>query len=179
MLNKFLLQSNFIMEDISTLRELMLEGDWMFKIDPESALHHIPVHPQFQPFRGFIYKGNFFKYVAMYVEVKHAPMTFNKFLLPVIGIIGQHLGIKVIAYCDDVIFPDKNNDELMNKEPLILQILEELGYKIQERKLNLQIAQDIEILDGHRFQRSAQVGEALSKRKPGSRQSYQQVLQYL
>jgi hypothetical protein len=44
-LNKFLLSSHFIMEDINTLRELMLEGDWMFKIDLESAFHHIPVDP--------------------------------------------------------------------------------------------------------------------------------------
>jgi hypothetical protein len=78
--------------------------------------------------------------------VKHAPLTFHKVLLPVIRIIREHLGIRVVAYCDDIIFLDKNKEDLVSKQPLILQILEEFGWKISEGKSNLQVAQEVEFL---------------------------------
>ncbi|KAA6380431.1 MAG: putative reverse transcriptase [Streblomastix strix] len=126
-LNKFLLSSHFIMEDINTLRELMLKGDQVFKIDLEPAFYHIPVDPQFQPFLRLTHKGKFFKYVAMCFGFKHAPLTFHKVLLPLIRIIREHLGIRVVAYCDDIIFLDKNKEDLVNKQPLILRKLEEFN----------------------------------------------------
>ncbi|KAA6377486.1 MAG: hypothetical protein EZS28_026990, partial [Streblomastix strix] len=125
------------MEDINTLRELMQKGDQMFKIDLESAFHHIPVDPQFQPFLGFTHKGKFFKYVAMCFGVKHAPLIFHNVLLPVIIIIREHFSIRVVAYCDDIIFLNKNKEDLVNKQPLILQILEEFDWKISQSKSNL------------------------------------------
>ncbi|KAA6354787.1 MAG: hypothetical protein EZS28_049687 [Streblomastix strix] len=57
---------------------------------------------------------------SIYVNIVLASLIFHKVLLPVIRIIREHLGIRVKAYCDDIIFLDKNIEELMNKQPLIL-----------------------------------------------------------
>jgi hypothetical protein len=46
-LNKHLCSNHFIMEDIHILRELLKPGDWMIKIDLESAFHHITVDKEF------------------------------------------------------------------------------------------------------------------------------------
>ncbi|KAA6353779.1 MAG: putative reverse transcriptase, partial [Streblomastix strix] len=163
-LNKFLLSSHFIMEDFNTLRELRQKGDWMFKIDLHSAFHYIPVDPQFQPFLGFTHKEKFYKYVVMCLGVKHAPLRFNKVFLLVIGIIKEHMGIRVVAYWDDAIFLDQNIEELMNKQPLILKILEEFGWKISEGKSNLQIAQEVEFLNQITKSNQDQIQTTLERR---------------
>ncbi|KAA6383791.1 MAG: hypothetical protein EZS28_020681 [Streblomastix strix] len=107
------------------LQGTYVKGNWMFNVDLESAFCHIHADPQFQPFFGFILKGKFFKNIAMCFDVKIAPMTFHKVLLSVIKIIREHLGIKVLAYCDDIIFLDKNKEGLINKQYLTLPILEQ------------------------------------------------------
>ncbi|KAA6383048.1 MAG: hypothetical protein EZS28_021426 [Streblomastix strix] len=56
----------------------------------------------------------------------------------------EHLGIRIVVYCDDLVFMDKNRDELINVQSLILRILEEFGWKISENKPNLQIAQELQ-----------------------------------
>ncbi|KAA6372855.1 MAG: hypothetical protein EZS28_031619, partial [Streblomastix strix] len=81
-LNKFLLSSHFIMEDITTLRQTLQPNDWMIKVDLESAFHHIQVDKEFRPFLGFHLNGHFYQYKAMCFGVKHAPLVFYKTLRP-------------------------------------------------------------------------------------------------
>ncbi|KAA6312659.1 MAG: hypothetical protein EZS28_055888, partial [Streblomastix strix] len=49
-LNKFLRATYFIMEDMTTLRQIIQSKDFMIKIDLEMAFHLIPVDPAFPPF---------------------------------------------------------------------------------------------------------------------------------
>jgi hypothetical protein len=55
--------------------------------------------------------------------LKHAPITFHKTLRPIIKLIREHLLIRGIVYCDDLIFFSQNKEEMENKKKDILRII--------------------------------------------------------
>ncbi|KAA6366112.1 MAG: putative reverse transcriptase, partial [Streblomastix strix] len=145
-LNKFLRGTHFIMEDMMTLRQIIQNTDFMIKIDLEMAFHHIPVDPAFRPFLGFHHNNRFFRYKAMCFGVKHAPLVFNKTLKPELKVIREKLQIRCIAYCDDLLFLSQSKEELEEKKVQIINILEQFGRKLSEKKSVLEPQQTTEFL---------------------------------
>ncbi|KAA6399062.1 MAG: putative reverse transcriptase [Streblomastix strix] len=145
-LNRFLRTNHFIMEDINTVREILLPNDWMIKTDLQSAFHHILVDPEFRPFLRFYHRNRYYQYKAMCFEVRHAPLIFHKTLRPVMKLIKQKLEVRGASYCDYLILLCQNRDELEIKKQNILQILCEFGWKISEDKSSFQPTQEIEFL---------------------------------
>ncbi|KAA6381430.1 MAG: putative reverse transcriptase [Streblomastix strix] len=74
-LNKELKGEHFLMEDVTTLRELIKEKDWAIKIDLQSAFHHIPVNENLKRYLGFQFQERFYQYRAMCFGIKHAPFN--------------------------------------------------------------------------------------------------------
>ncbi|KAA6380866.1 MAG: hypothetical protein EZS28_023605, partial [Streblomastix strix] len=106
----------------------------MVKIDLESAFHHIQVDQDFRPFLGFTFNHKYYQYKAMCFGVKHAPIIFLKTLRPVIKFIREVLHVRITAYCDDIIILHQNQEELIYKIQLIINILTNFGFKISMNK---------------------------------------------
>ncbi|KAA6368819.1 MAG: putative reverse transcriptase, partial [Streblomastix strix] len=140
-LNKFLLSSHFIIEDITTLRQTLQPNDWMIKVDLESAFHHIKVDKEFRPFLGFHFNGHFYQYKAMCFGVKHAPLVFYKTLHLAIQLIREQIRIRRISYFDDLIFLLQSSEDLECKKIEILQILKQFE-KNKDDKSNKKMEQD-------------------------------------
>ncbi|KAA6361793.1 MAG: putative reverse transcriptase, partial [Streblomastix strix] len=145
-LNKELKGEHFLMEDVTTLRELIKEKDWAIKIDLQSAFHHIPVNENLKRYLGFQFQERFYQYRAMCFGIKHAPLIFYKTLRPIIQQIRDKLHLRCIAYCDDLIFLNKNHLELSHQAFQIVQTLQQFGFKISVEKSNLIPTQKFEFL---------------------------------
>ncbi|KAA6382799.1 MAG: hypothetical protein EZS28_021675 [Streblomastix strix] len=66
--------------------------------------------------------------------VKHAPLTFHKTLRPVIRIIREELGVRILAYCDDIIIIYEDKEKLIEAKDSIINILMNFGWKIAMNK---------------------------------------------
>ncbi|KAA6365103.1 MAG: putative reverse transcriptase, partial [Streblomastix strix] len=145
-LNSHLQCNHFKMEDIKTLRELIRPGDWIIKLDLESAFNHITVEPNFRPFLGFEFKGRFYMYTAMCFGVRHAPLIFHKTMRPLMKYLREKMNIRSISYCDDLIFMNENKEVLALQALQIVQIIQEFGWKISQEKSSLIPTQSCEFL---------------------------------
>ncbi|KAA6373488.1 MAG: hypothetical protein EZS28_030985 [Streblomastix strix] len=78
--------------------------------------------------------------------VKHAPLIFHKTLRPVIKFIRDVLKVRVISYCDDIIFLHKDLKELKKKKQQIINTFTNFGWKISVKKSVLEPARVVEFL---------------------------------
>ncbi|KAA6385362.1 MAG: hypothetical protein EZS28_019110 [Streblomastix strix] len=145
-LNKSLISDHFQMEDVHTLREMIRPGDRTIQIDLESAFHHMLVNENLKSFLGFTIHGRFYRYRAMCFGIRHAPLTFHKTLRPIVHQKRIYLRFKCVTYCDDYIFINNNQTKLKIQVPLIIQTLNNYGFKISVSKLTLIPTQSVEFL---------------------------------
>lgn len=112
----------------------------------ESAFHHVLVNQELKPYLGFMTNGRFFTYIAMCFGIKHAPWMFYKTLRPVMTYIKEELGVRGVAYCDDLIFLHQDKEALLSMVGKIVFILEAFGFKISKEKSVLIPKQEVEFL---------------------------------
>ncbi|KAA6387988.1 MAG: hypothetical protein EZS28_016485 [Streblomastix strix] len=134
LLNKHLQSTHFIMEDIQSLQQLLQPRDFMVKIDLEFINHHIQVDQDIRPFLGLTFNHKYQQYKAIYFEVKHAPLIFHKTLRPMIKFLREVIQVRIIAYCDDINILHQNQEELIYKTQLIINILTNFWFKISMNK---------------------------------------------
>ncbi|KAA6377938.1 MAG: hypothetical protein EZS28_026536, partial [Streblomastix strix] len=78
--------------------------------------------------------------------LKHAQLTFYKTLRPVIKLIREELGVRIVAYCDDIIIIHEEREKLDSISQSIINILTNFGWKISIKKSKLQPTQYITFL---------------------------------
>ncbi|KAA6393078.1 MAG: hypothetical protein EZS28_011396 [Streblomastix strix] len=122
---------------------MLIQGDWIMKIDQEQAFHHIIVDKDFRLYLGFTHQNRYCQYRAMRFGVKQAPLTFNKSLRPVIRIIREELGVRILAYCDDIIIIHEDRRKLLEAMGRILNLLMNFGWKIAMNKSILESTKEI------------------------------------
>ncbi|KAA6364619.1 MAG: hypothetical protein EZS28_039854, partial [Streblomastix strix] len=113
-LNSQLCSKYFVLEDMQILREILKLEDWILQIDIESTFPHITVDKEFRPYLVFTHQNRYYQYRAMCFGEKHAPLTFHKKPQPVIRIIREELGVRILAYCDDIIIIHADNEKLLS-----------------------------------------------------------------
>ena len=63
--NLLTIKVKFKLDASETLRESMLQGQYMTKLDLSDAFFHIPIHPNSRKFLRFGFKGMVYQYKAM------------------------------------------------------------------------------------------------------------------
>jgi hypothetical protein len=74
------------------------------------------VDRELRPFLGFSFNQKYFLYKAMCFGIMHAPLVFHKTLRPVIKFIREVVKVRIISYCDDIIFLHQDLEELKEKK---------------------------------------------------------------
>ena len=77
-LNRFIPHVHFKMEGIQSLRELILPGDFMIKLDLKDAYFSIPIHTTQQRFLSFMWEGQSYQFTCLPFGFSSAPRTFTK-----------------------------------------------------------------------------------------------------
>ncbi|KAA6378723.1 MAG: putative Transposon Ty3-I Gag-Pol polyprotein [Streblomastix strix] len=145
-LNCQLKDEHFQMEDLQTVKQLLLPNDFATVVDIHSAFSHIPVAQDLIPFLSFNFQDQAYSYVAMPFGIKSAPRTFCKILRPAIQFIRDQLKLRCVAYCDDLLFLDQNQSKLRIKSLMALKLLQNLGWIISMDKCNLEPQQEFSYL---------------------------------
>jgi len=123
----------FKMEGIQSLRELILPGDFMIKLDLKDAYFSIPIHTTQQRFLSFMWEGQSYQFTCLPFGLSSAPRTFTKVMKPLVVYL-RSLGIRLVIYMDDILILAQPKEELCKWRSVVLDLLENLGFLINYKK---------------------------------------------
>ena len=102
-LNKFIVNEHFQMENLSSLKTLLLqEISWQIYAVQKDAFLSVPVHESSRKFFGFFWKGTCYQFKALPFGLFSAPRIFTKVLKPVAAFL-RSKAIGVFIYLDDFV----------------------------------------------------------------------------
>ena len=96
-LNSFLEIPHFKMESIKSLKDVVLPGDYMVKLDLQDAYLTAPMHRSVCKYFRFCWRGEIYEFQSLPFGLAPAPLLFTKLLKPLLG------GIRIIIYLDDML----------------------------------------------------------------------------
>ena len=101
-LNSYLEIPHFKMESIRSLRDVVLPGDYMVKLDLQDAYLTVPMHRSVCKYLRFCWKGEVYEFQSLPFGLAPAPLLFTKLLKPLLGFLRER-GIRIIIYLDDIL----------------------------------------------------------------------------
>ena len=144
-LNSFVVTTHFKMEGIQSVKELMVNSDWMTRIDLKDAYFAVPIHQEHQPFLRFIWANNTYQFTCLPFGLSTAPRTFTKLLKPVMAYL-RSKGIRSVVFIDDILLMGPSEEMVLSHTALTLDLLESLGFLINYPKSHLTPARKIDFL---------------------------------
>ena len=81
-LNKYVRYNKFKMETLNNILQMVQQGCYQTSIDFDSAYFTVPIHPDFQKYLKFKWRGVLYMYVVMPFGLASAPRIFTKLLKP-------------------------------------------------------------------------------------------------
>jgi hypothetical protein len=131
-LNQFIVYRHFKVENLVSIRQLIVKGDWMTKLDLKDSYSTVPVHRDFHEFLQFVWEGEVFQFTCLCFGPASAPWAFTKLLRLVVAFL-RSLGFRVIIYLDDILL---NQCKIVIVEQLnfIKRLLKILGFVINSEK---------------------------------------------
>ena len=148
-LNTYLRRISFKMESIKNIRLDIQPGDWATSIDLKDAYFHILVHPKRRPFLRFVWKDQTFQFKALPFGLSLAPYIFTKITTELAAILRAQ-GIRFRVYLDDWLNLASTESQCRSDLQQILTISEQLGFRVNLSKSDLNPSQTFEYL-GVRF----------------------------
>lgn len=144
-LNHFIDPQHFRMETLAAvLRELQPDW-WGATLDLRDAYLHVPIHPSDRRWLGFSISGVAYRFRCLPFGLSTAPRTFTR----VVKTIAEHLrrrGQYVFVYLDDWLITAPSAEALRSEVQQIHQLLQRLGFVINEEKSALQPSQSPQFL---------------------------------
>jgi hypothetical protein len=145
-LNNQLEYQHFKMEGISTLKQMILEKDWMMKTDLTKAYHTVPIHPNSRHLLAYITEdGRLFQHRGTPFGPGPIPRTFTKLLKAALEPL-RKLGIRLVVYIDDILTLGKTREECLLNTATLRSHLRKLGFLVNFEKSSSNPSQQIEFL---------------------------------
>ena len=144
-LNNFLRYEHFKMEGVHLLKDLLLQNDWMVKIDLKDAYLTCPVHKEHQKYLRFLWKGKLIQFKVMAFGLAVAPRIFTKLLKTPISVL-RRMGIRLIIYLDDILLMNQSFQGVLSDLNVAMTLLKGLGFLINKEKSEFQPQQRIDFL---------------------------------
>ncbi|XP_056373902.1 uncharacterized protein LOC130267762 [Hyla sarda] len=133
------------MEGIHSLRDLLLPGDWLAKIDLKDAYLTVPIHPSCCPCLQFTREDQKWEFSSLPFGLSSAPWCFTKLMRPVMAVLRSR-GVRLIIYLDDILIMARTRDQILLHVHWAVSLLEELGFLLNEKKSILIPARAMEFL---------------------------------
>ena len=136
--NSFIKQNKFRYENLTTLSEILSEGDHFTTFDLSSGYHHIEIHPEHRKFLGFEWtfedgSTKYFQFCVLPFGLSSACYVFTKVLRPFTKR-WRGIGIKAIIYIDDGIAASRSFELAKTAGELIKNDLVSAGFVINSEK---------------------------------------------
>jgi len=131
-LNRFVRTAHFKMEGIQSVRDLLLESDWLTRIDLKDAYFSVPVHIDHQKFLRFRWQNTSYQFTCLPFGLSTAPRVFTKLLKPAMMYL-RSKGVCSVIYIDDVLLMARTEEEARDNTAMTLNLLEALGFLVNYR----------------------------------------------
>ena len=142
-LNKYLRKQHFKMDSLSTVLNIVKQGDWAISLDLKDAYLHIPIYKTHRKYLRFCVENSpCLQFTALPFGPTSAPRVFTK----VVAVIAAHLrsrGIRLVVYLDDWFLINQSKSQLVLDRETVLNLLVELGFMINLKKSTLTPTQKI------------------------------------
>ena len=142
-LNKYLRKQHFKMDTLTSVLNLVKQGDWAISLDLKDAYMHIPIFKNHRKYLRFcVKKGQYLQFKALPFGPTSAPRIFTK----VVAVVAAHLrslGIRLIIYLDDWFLLNQSKTQLISDRETVLNLLTKIGFIINLKKSSLTPTQKI------------------------------------
>jgi len=144
-LNGFVQKQHFKMEGSRMVKDLLQPGDWMCSLDLKDAYHSVSIAKEHRKYLRFIWNGKIYEFTCLPFGLSSAPQTFTKLLRPVMAYMRAQ-GTRLIVYLDDILLMHQSKESLGQQVNRTAQLLESLGFTVNQEKSNLTPTQKIQFL---------------------------------
>ena len=141
----YIVYRKFKMDTAATCMQLVPENGFMAALDLKDAYYSFKVHPNFQKYLKFIWRGVHYKFVVLAMGLAPAPRLFTKLTKPIISTL-QCLGHTVSPYLDDLFICAPTHQECVSAVQDTLKLLADLGLCVNVDKSTIQPTQRLEHL---------------------------------
>ena len=135
-LNTYVSQVHFKMETLKTIREAVSPREWTVSLDLTDAYHHVPIHPDSQPYLRFSHRAVVYQFRALPFGLTTAPMVFTMLMKPILSWTHQR-EIRLHAYLDDWLLRHVNQQTLLCHLSTTVRLLTRLGLGVNVPKSRL------------------------------------------
>ena len=132
--NSFTTKIHFKMDSLRDVRDLIRQGEFMFKIDFKDAYLHIKFRRPHWKYSAFWWKGIAKCFIALMFGHVHGPRWWTKLMKPIVGYL-RSLGIRCVIYLDDLlVFCGNNFSVACEISKFICSFLLALGITLNTKK---------------------------------------------
>ena len=124
---------HFKMESVHMLKDRLMKGDFMVKIDLKDAYLTVPIWQNHQKYIRFLWRDSLLEFACLPFGLASAPRVFTKLLKPVLSILRQR-GIRLIVYLDDILLMAPSVEQVLQHAASTLNLLEGLGFTVNYLK---------------------------------------------
>ena len=128
-LNEFVEYIPFRMEDISLLKSVLKQGDFMTKLDLRDAYLTVPVDKKSRIYLCFIWRGILYQFTCLFFGLSSSGRIFTKAMRPVIVFL-RAMGIRLLIFLDHILIMTSSHKLAMQHTDLVIQVLTSLGFVI-------------------------------------------------
>ena len=128
-LNEFVEYIPFRMEDISLLKSVLKQGDFMTKLYLRDTYLTIPVDKRSRIYLRFIWRGVFYQFTCLPFGLSSLGRILTKAMKPVIAFV-RAMGIRLLIFLDDILIMASSHKLAMQHTDLLIQVLTSLGFVI-------------------------------------------------
>ena len=139
-LNKMIHCPKFKMLSLREVRKNLPRDYFTCSIDLKDGYWHVPVTPKLRPFLGFRYGARTFHYRAMPFGLNVAPRAFTKVVFEAMKLVARE-GVWALPYLDDILIISDSVTRNERDVAVTRDIMERLGFMINEKKSRLTPAQ--------------------------------------
>ena len=133
------------MEGLFLLKEMLLPGDKMCKIDLKDAYFAIPLSVKSRKYVRFQWKGLLYEFCCLCFGLSPAPLVFTKLLKVPISLL-RKLNVRIIIYLDDMLLMASSLEDLLMARDTLIFILQHLGFLINIKKFYKKPTSTLEFL---------------------------------
>ena len=144
-LNEYIKCPTFKMTTTSDVRNSLQIGDYTTSVDIRDAFHHVPVHPIFSKFLGFILNRKKFIFRGMPNGLCIGPRVFTKLLKVVIQSL-RLKGIKILAFIDDILLWAESAEICEQHTAIARKEFEKRGFLLNFQKSRFKASQKFDYL---------------------------------
>ncbi|XP_064461987.1 uncharacterized protein LOC135372255 [Ornithodoros turicata] len=124
------------MEVWDTVRGLLLQGDFLVRIDLKDAYLSIPISSSDRPWLCFLYHGTCYQWNVLPFGLTSAPRVFTKLMKPVVAYLRSR-GVRLVIYLDDILIMDQSPCHLLATTSFVVDFLHALGFIVNQSKSHL------------------------------------------